>query len=351
MSLHAENTVIFVGSYTETVPGACGDGVSVGKLNLETGSVQPLAASALLPNPSYLIQGDDGTLYVASEVVKSAGRIAALRYQDNSVQIVWEADSGGRATCHVSHHSARKLVGVASYIEGASKLVSSVDGTDVAAFEYRGSGPNAKRQAAAHPHQVLFSNRGRWMLVTDLGSDRIWVHDLDDLAGDPGSRRCIILPPGTGPRHAIFSKDLSILYVIGELDGQVHWGKWDEDVARCEWLDSISIQPEDAGRQAHSSAIQLHPLLPILYAADRTTGLISLFDITESGSLVPKCRFSGEGEGPRDFVISPDGRWLLVACQQSNSIVSHQLDVASGIATGIFHVSDWGSPVCVLFGR
>jgi 6-phosphogluconolactonase (cycloisomerase 2 family) len=122
---------------------------------------------------------------------------------------------------------------------------------------------------------------GRHILVVDLGGDRI-----HRFTPDPTTRsfseegETVVLPPGTGPRHAVFSVDGRELYVVGELDGRLHTIAWDSG--------------RDAG--CHVGSVRLH---------------------------------SPASGGPQPAHISRDGQEVTVTCRGSERVVVHQVGGAT----------------------
>jgi 6-phosphogluconolactonase len=55
------------------------------------------------------------------------------------------------------------------------------------------------------------------------------------------------------------------------------------------------------------------------------------------------------GRTPRDFCLSPDGRFLLAANQDSDSVVVFAIDPASGMPSPAGEAVAVGTPVCVRF--
>ena len=56
------------------------------------------------------------------------------------------------------------------------------------------------------------------------------------------------------------------------------------------------------------------------------------------------------GKNPRDFVIAPDGRFLLLANQDSDTIYIYRIDKETGKLNRTPNViTDVGNPVCLKF--
>jgi 6-phosphogluconolactonase len=66
------------------------------------------------------------------------------------------------------------------------------------------------------------------------------------------------------------------------------------------------------------------------------------------------CRLLGEstqGIGPRDFTIDPSGTLLLVANQDTDTVVTFWINQDSGMLTATGHVAKVPTPVCIqLYG-
>ncbi|KAI0891436.1 putative isomerase YbhE [Annulohypoxylon nitens] len=164
-----------------------------------------------------------------------------------------------------------------SITDEAGLLLTDTPRTEVLVeFPYKsvGHGPNLGRQRQCHPHQVLEDSRGL-LYVPDLGADRVWIFRRDQLSLKPcGWLQC---PAGTGARHAVFSPDEKIIYVIGELSHKVV--AFDLSTSPTEDIQPIdgfaphvippSVHP-DHQYMMDSSEIRLHPKIPnVLYVTNR----------------------------------------------------------------------------------
>src|SRR5208337_3215742 len=87
-------------------------------------------------------------------------------------------------------------------------------------------GPNKERQEGPHAHWVEPDGSNRSIYVADLGLDQVMSYPFDPAKGTLRDRPNIFraaTQPGTGPRHAILSRDgqLEFIYVLGELKSTV----------------------------------------------------------------------------------------------------------------------------------
>lgn len=82
------------------------------------------------------------------------------------------------------------------------------------------------RQDASYSHHVLVDPKNRYILVPDLGGDRIRVFAKDPVAIAPIKEIAgLVTGPGVGPRHAVFKttkKGETFLFFNGELDQNIY---------------------------------------------------------------------------------------------------------------------------------
>ena len=86
-------------------------------------------------------------------------------------------------------------------------------------------GPISERQEAPHPHGVILDPTQRYLLIPDLGADRVHVFAVDQATAKLTPLDSLVTGPGYGPRHGAFSlKPINgnyIFYLVGELSGNL----------------------------------------------------------------------------------------------------------------------------------
>jgi len=104
-------------------------------------------------------------------------------------------------------------------------------------------------------------------------------------------------------------------------------------------------KPDGAG-----AAIRLSADGRFLYVSGRSNSEIAAFAIdAASGALSPVQRVPTDGLAPRDFDLTPDGRFVVIANQQSNTLTSLWRNPDTGRHGPTGQAVELGSPVCVLF--
>src|SRR5262245_46225006 len=125
------------------------------------------------------------------------------------------------ASLLVANYASGRVSVVPVQKDGSLSPVSSVQITE-------GTGPHV-RQKAPHPHAVVVDPSGRYVLVPDLGADKIFVYRFDraDMTLSPADPAYVSATPGSGPRHIVFHPNGHLVYVNGELNGELTTYHWD----------------------------------------------------------------------------------------------------------------------------
>ena len=65
--------------------------------------------------------------------------------------------------------------------------------------------------------------------------------------------------------------------------------------------------------------------------------------------MTPVAHESTRGRIPRHFEVSPDGRFIAAANQDTSNIIMFRLDPATGRLVPTGDVAEAGTPICVRF--
>ena len=176
---------------------------------------------------------------------------------------------------------------------------------------------------AAGCHQVIL--HGRYLLVPCLELDKVRIFDSFRNYEPAGE---ISFPAGSGPRHGIFNRDHTRFYLVTERSNELYTFRADENAGFYQ-LDSCSVLPEKGTREDDTAALRISPDERFLYVSTRGSDLLSVFSL--EGELPEVVQFvSCGGRHPRDFVIVPGGKFLLVANRFSNNLICFRLGARTG---------------------
>jgi len=213
-------------------------------------------------------------------------------------------------------------------------------------------GPVVTRQQKTYPHSSTFSPDDRFVMVADLGLDRVFAYrcDLATAVLEPLDRPYAQFKPGTGPRHSKFSADGRFFYVVGELANTVTACAYDAPTGRVTPFQTLSTIPAGYKAETTSSEIRIHPNGRFVYAASRGADCIAVFARDfESGRLTPVEIVPSGGHFPRNFALSPDGRWLVCGHQESGNATVFRVDPATGRLARAPSTQMVPEAICVLF--
>ena len=331
--------VLYIGSYAP----ADQPGILVCTFDDATGDLTVRGSFAGVVNPSYLIVHPNGRwLYTVSETSQqkegTPGAVWALRFTREpwSMESINHQTSGGDLPCHLEINSTGQWLLVSNYGSGTVSVLPILpegalgEMTDL--IQHHGSGPNLARQEGPHAHSATFTPDQRFVIVADLGIDALQVYAFDAAAGRLHAHTQINSRPGAGPRFKAFHPSGLHLYVNHELDNTV--GVYDYDAVSGMLYERQIIEtlPPTAPESA-IAGIQISPAGDRLYVSNRGHDSISIFEIEEDGRLARLAIRPCGGRCPRDIAISPSGRFLLVANQESNEVVV--LPVLDGVVEAL----------------
>ncbi|WP_442965341.1 lactonase family protein [Pseudomonas sp. CGJS7] len=346
-STAAASTELLIGCYT----GPNCKGIGRYRFDPAQGRIgaEPLEVIAT-DNPSWITFSPDGaTLYAVNENgPKSAdpvGRASsfALARGAAASRRLSQANSLGDDPAHASASADGKYLFVANYSGNASPggtlAVLPVDGEGrlqpaVQSLTHRASQADRERQLSPHVHAVVSSRDGGYVYAADLGADKVYGYRYDPARS---AERPLLaaptpyleLPPGTGPRHLLFDADGRHAYLTLEMSGEVV--VLDYQDGRLSIAQTVALDP---GRASGNAAAALHLSADgrFLYASNRgEDNHIAVYAVDAgNGRLSAVQRRATEGRGPREFALSPDGRFVVVANQHSNTLVVIERDTRSG---------------------
>lgn len=347
------NLNLIVGTYTNSCQSK---GIYVYEFNTKKAQLRLKKRSDSMVNPSFVSLSKDNKFLYAVNENGLESTVSSLGFDSESGKMtpINKVDSKGADPCYIINDD--KNVIVANYSGGnISVFGKNEDGSLTEAkqvVQHYGKGINKERQESAHVHMVYFSPDKKYVLSNDLGTDKVYVYDYNPTAPNEvlTLKDSVSVKGGSGPRHLTFSKKGKYVYLLQELDGSLTSFKYD-DGKLTQVFETTIVAPDFKG--AISAAdIHISPNGKFLYASNRgDANTISIFKIGTKGKLISKGQTSTLGKGPRNFVIDPTGKFLLVAHQFSNNVIFFKINKRKGTLTDTGKRFDLCSPVCLIFER
>lgn len=351
-SCNSKTIRLFTGKFTEEGE----KGFNIFDLNREEGTLKLVSESDAGPNPSYFcISRKHGYIYAGNTVMNfmgaSGGGITTLRYNHKTggVEKLNEIAVPDGAPCYISLSAAEDFLFIANY-SGGSVAVVKLDGrgipervTDTILYE-------PEDGKVSHAHMISRDPSGKNIYVTDLGLDRIAIYTLDPATGQLQliQNGIVSLTKGAGPRHFVFSSDGTKMYVICELNSTISVFNVNSK-GELKEIQSLTTLAEGFKGMSYCADIHLSKSGRYLYGSNRGENTIVTFRITSDGTLIPAGRTACGGDWPRNFVIDPSGKYLLVGNQKSGNISLFRIDEKTGIPIETGKDYKLANPACLKF--
>jgi len=339
-----------IGTYTNS---GKSQGIYSYEVDMKTAIFTQKAVATGISNPSYLAFSPDKKYVYAVSESGNQSTANAFSFDKNTAKLTLINSSltKGQDPCFIT--VTNKHVFTANYSGGSVSVFGRKPNgsltNDLQIIQHSGKSIIARRQDAPHVHQTMLSPDGRYMLVNDLGTDQVTSYKYS-----PNAASEILTPwdtlsvkPGSGPRHTAFSKNGKRLYVVHEIDGTLSVLAMEK--GKLSLIQETSVVRKDDIKAA-SADIHLSPDGKFLYATNRgPANDITCFSVSKNGKLEFRQQIPTGGDGPRNFAITPDGKYVFVAHQRTDNIVIFKRDAKTGILTPTGKQIEVGAPVCLVF--
>jgi 6-phosphogluconolactonase len=350
--------IAYIGTYT-TGPGGR-PGSSKGIYGLQEdgkGHFKALGLQAEVADPSFLATDSSHRfLYAATERGRPTGYLNsyAIDPATGALHFLNRVSSSGSSTAHLIVDKTRHWLLVANYGSGSvASFALKPDGSigEMVDFhQHSGSSVNPHRQMGPHPHEAVLSPDNRFLLVPDLGLDKVFVYALDSATGKLALASTTDARPGFGPRHMLFGRNGKFVYVLGEMGSAVAVMSYDKRTGKLTLVENIDTIPPQLTAENNSAELALSNDGLFLYATNRGHDSVTVFKVNAAnGKLTNVQNIPTQGRIPRGMSLDPDGTHLLTGNQDSNTITFFDRDTKTGKLTFASQMTDIPAAVCILF--
>ena len=346
---------IFIGTYTKKTS----QGVYVYRWMPESGEMEEIGLAAKTPNPSFItLSPSHNDLYAVNEGEKGFGTVSAFAIDHATGKLLPKnvVSSGGSGPANLTADHTGRALFVANYGSGSVSSYKILPGGSlsepVSDIFFKGHSVDPERQKAPHTHCTTVSPENKYLLVNDLGLDRIMVFHFDPKTAQltPNDPPFYSAVPGSGPRNLTFHPNGKWAYSIAEMGSILECMDWDSAKGTLTRFQVISSLPKEHKAPTDAATVQIHPNGRFLFGSNRGDDSITAFSIDPAnGHLTLIQRISCEGGSPRHFAVAPDGRWLVIGNQDTANIVVLKCDPQTGKLASTGRQYPLDSPVCVVF--
>lgn len=345
---------LVIGSYTTKDNK---DGIYVYNFNSKTGDTELVSKVTGEENPSYVSFNSKGTVLYSVNETRN-GNVSSFSFDKASGKLTFinKVPSGGDSPCFVETDKTDKFLFAANYGSGTLEAIPiNADGSlgsDVQVIKHEGSSVDKGRQSSPHVHSTFVTPDNKYVLVSDLGTDKLHIYSIDYSKASsplkPADPAFVSVKPGSGPRHVAFSPNSKYVYLIQEMGAVVT--AYDYKDGKLTEIQTISMLAPGFNGKSGAADIHVSADGKFLYASNRgDANDIAIYTIGKDGKLTYKGSQSSIGKMPRNFIIDPSGNFLLVANQATNDVIVFKRDKKTGMLTDTGKKIEVGRPVCLKF--
>jgi 6-phosphogluconolactonase len=289
---------------------------------------------AFSPNKDFLY-----SIYGKGTLEDGNGAVMAFKIDPFTgfLKKVNEQSVGGKGPAHISIDPKGRFAYTANYGD-ASVTVFPInsDGTLAKASDYvkhTGSSTNPQRQKEPHPHSSIPSADGKFLYVSDLGTDKIVIYEVMNGGKlKPAAVPFAQVPAGSGPRHFKIHENGNFAYSVDELSNTIVAFKVNKKTGALTIIERLSMLPEGYSEVTYASDVHFSPDGKFIYATNRGHESLVIYEVNaKTGKLKMIGHESTLGKHPRNFMISKSGEYVLVGNTFTDNVVIFNRDTKTGL--------------------
>ncbi len=320
-------------------------------------------------NPAVLIPHSNGKMmYAIVETIQNTGDVLQYRINDQAgLELDQSFSASGKSTCYLALSPQKDAAIVINYWDAIIDVLHVNEhgqlGDVVQSFKqhYRKEGEWRQvthredhwtnRQVGPHAHCAHFWNE--WVFIPDLGENAVFQYryDAQKKLLEPDTH--IEFEAGSGPRHMVMHPTLNLCYVSNELFNTVCVARLDASEPEKVKQRLVPIQYESTlenrEQTSYVSEIKLSPDARFLYVSNRGDDSLAIFRVQSDGKLKRIDIVPTGGKFPRHFAISPCGKAVITANQDSSKVNLFRRDIESGLITATGYEYDIPAPNYIRF--
>ena len=363
----AKQYLVYGGTYTSSNP-QYGTGESKGiyfsRFDSATGKLSAPELAAESQNPSYLcVHPTRRYVYAVNELDtgQETGSVSAFSVDPRSGKLapINRVSSKGGQPCHLNTDKTGAMLAAANWSTGSTVTFPlRKDGSlgEAVTFyqhagERSGVAPGGPR-VDVHCHSVNFSPDNRFLVTTDTGLNKVFVHRVDvaKAAFTPHDPPFLGLKHQANPRQLRFHPNGKWAYIANESGPGCTMLRYDGRRGVFEEGPTARTVPESYQQRMTTAETEVHPGGRFVYVSNRGHNSIAVMKIEEAnGALSLVEAFPLGGNGPRSFNIDPTGGYLIALLQRSNFIVPLRIDSETGKLSRAGDNIALPAPVCAKF--
>ena len=364
----AKQSLVYFGTYTWKDP-RFGNGESKGiyssRFDSGTGKLSKPELAAESLNPSYLcFHPNRRYLYAVNEMDANGdekGFVSSFSIDSRTgkLTLINRVSTKGGMPCHLNTDKTGVMLAVSNWSTGnAASFPLRKDGSlgDATGF-YQNAGERSGSLPGNPPleincHSVTFSPDNRFLIETDTGLNKVFVHRVDVAKATftPHNPPLLGLKHQANPRQFRFHPNGKWAYIANESGPGCTMLRYDGQRGVFEEGPTARTVPESYQERMTCAEVEVHPNGRFVYVSNRGHNSIAVMRIDPASGAPSRVEtFALGGDRPRSFNIDPTGGFLLALLQRSNYIVPLRIDPETGKLSRAGDNLAMPTPVCAKF--
>ena len=326
-----------IGTYTDSLS----QGINVLSFTPENEKLELNQVIDSLPNPSFVITNKAKTIVatVGEIQAEKGGLLTTFSYdkENNTFTKISTVNTLGNDPCTLVFSPNENALLVGNYSGGNLSVFPINENGEITdtpqTIQHEGSSITKERQEKSHVHSIIFHPTEKVIFVADLGNDTIEMIPFKDETSFqllPEKSITTKVPLGSGPRHILFNKNGKQLYAVFELTNEVAVFDYSNATLKLKEVVALTGTKTKLGSAAE---LKLSEENTFLYVSVRGEDNKLVAFNTNKGHHLEKIQTVATGLKPRNFKLSKTEYFVLVANQESNTIVVYKRDKKTGLLT------------------
>ena len=316
--------VAYVGCYTH---GSSRQGIHVYDVDVENGTLTE-RSSVEVSNASHTAVSKNGK-YLYS--IEDEGVAVFERDKNGDLSRINSVNIDGMRGCFLSTDVDGKYLYVAGYHDGKVTVVHTHKdgrlGSLMDGVFHTGLGSVAERNFRPHVNCVRPTPDNKYLCAVDNGIDQVKIYRINKQRDKLELVDILRCPRESGPRIIRFSDDGKFAYILFELSNEIKAYKYDGSgkTPEFELIQTVETSAKKDVHDTHNAASGLSLANDGKHLFCTTAGedTVSMFERDEeTGMLTRKFTLPISGEYPKDLVLLPDDKHLVLANHASNTLTA-----------------------------
>ncbi|ANW95684.1 hypothetical protein AXE80_05065 [Wenyingzhuangia fucanilytica] len=303
-------------------------------------------------NPTYLIKSFDKNFLLTTNS-QWDGTISSFKIEPESLKEI-SISKADKSPCYIAINKDNYVL-TANYNSGTTNLHRlNEKGELVGPLDTQQNEitvpSNNKRQDFPHAHSCYFEPNSENIISVDLGANKLVFSTIDKDFNKfvPNEFHELQMPGECGPRILTFHPTQPWIYSVNELDGTVTFIKKNIPNNSYKIIQTVKTLPDDFKEINWAAHITITKDGKYVYMSNRGHDSIGILKVLPSGKLELIDTISTHGKHPRNFSLTPDEKFLIVANRDTNNICSFRRNSKTGKLTFVDEVLA-PRPVSILF--